>query len=274
MSVQSHYGFDVPLEKFGPKLRGLDNKLRCCLGSKHVHIDSCNWYGIIDPNTGNKVSLATFSLCSFCAENHFQPHEIYTLSPDEDKVFREQYGNSSFNCDMFCRPSLIQYNLLHKRVTEKNGMQVNVNVINPENINEWSPALIPYTNETINAQMNGCHIAQIPSHCGFGIVLKIDPDGMYNDSDYCFQIKEIKDGTGRPVTVTTSSGSSNFYNPSGTDLCIRGYKTGVSGEKFFFVAPTQHEKNQGEVAEHHGESTKFNITVNIHKKVLNTPVYR
>ena len=283
MSLQSYTGVNVPLNNFGPKMRGSKNQLRCCIGNNYIDPGMCKWYGIYNKETGEKVPFSKFTLCSFCGENAFSADEVYPISEHEMQKFCQDYeknnvclGPLRFQCDMNASSRHLQkeYNLLSRKVTVKNGMQLNVNLLNPTNSNEWCSTHVPNAEDAKAAQKNGCHIASIPSCCGWEMILKLDPDGMYGESNYCFQIKEIRDGAGRKVSITDGTGRSDFYTPFGGEMPVRGYETGKTGEKFFFVAPTQNQKVSGDIADHHGESSKFDITVTIHKKVPRKQVYR
>ena len=154
------------------------------------------------------------------------------------------------------------------KVTCKNGIQISINQVSPTDSNEWCPAIIPNTKSAKQAQKNGVHVSQLVSHSGWEMVLKIDPDGMYNERDYCFKIEKIIDATGRKVSVKSSNGRSDFYTLAGSECYVRGYSTGCAGDKFFFIAPTNEQKACGDIADHHKNSCKFYITVSIHKKQM------
>ena len=49
MSLTSFIGVEVPLHNYGPTLRGLNNKLRCCIGHIHIPFDSCKFEQSLSP---------------------------------------------------------------------------------------------------------------------------------------------------------------------------------------------------------------------------------
>merc|ERR1711934_1197358 len=226
MSLASHIGIELPLHKFGPNRRGSKGQRIFCPGTSYIDPSTCSWYGCYHKESGDKIPFSEVTLCKSCAENAFHAQEVYPISQDEMENFVAERCYSSpinFQCDMHDRVSLKKLGYLDRKVTCKNGMQISINQVSPTDTNEWCPAVIPNTESAKHAQKNGVHVAQLVSHSGWEMVLKIDPDGMYNETDYCFKIEKIIDAAGRKVSVTSSNGRSDFYTKVGSVCCVRGY---------------------------------------------------
>lgn len=276
MSLSSHIGIDLSLNNFGPFRKGYNGERICCSGKQYINPYECEWFGLFKKDTDEKIPFSELTICKHCAINAFSPTETYAVSNEEMKKFMLNYNESTkFRCDMFDRNSMEKYGYIDRRVSVNNGIQVNINIVNPENPEEWVPAIIPYSEDTKDKDSDKrLHIALLPSHVGWEFVIKIDPLGMYYEKDYCFKIKKINDITGKEITTTTESGSKDFYIPFNSQFIIRGYKTGVSGEKFFFISPTQEEKIMGKIAEHNNKSSKILLKLEVYKKIFKEPVYR
>ena len=276
MSLAAHIGIELPLHKFGTKRLGVEGHRLFCPGAEYIEPSTCSWYGCYHKDTGENIPFSRFTLCKCCALSAFSPKEVYPINQDEFDQFAEDRAYSGpirFQCDMHDRSALKSVGYLDRKVTCKNGMQISINQVSPTNADDWCPAVIPYTEQAQASQKNGVHVAKMVSHSGWEMVLRIDPEGMYNERDYCFRIEKIVDGAGRKVNIADSNGISDFYTPASGLFCVRGYSTGSRGDKFFFVAPTKEQKEQGDIVDHHGDSCKFFVTVSIHKKQMRE-VYR
>ena len=278
MSMSQHYGEGV--EGFNPSIRskGVHGQHRCCLGKvprSRYSDDILNnhWYGWVS-KTQPTTSTSTY-FCEFCVHNYFPtpngselPVGFFRITPE----FLAKSSSCSSVNNWFEQPKLVCSTLqtdkcleygIDRRCVNYGGMRVNINITDKQGL-EFAPTMILRTENSETAKRTGCGIYPIPSNTYWEFVIKGDPNGAYNDPRYSFKLK-ASSRDGRTISFTNDRGNSNIYVPcDGDGLIVNSYKTGVDGERFFFVAPSKTETDHHLEAEHNTDSNVFKLTVEIY----------
>jgi len=258
-STQSHFGQGFKSKDYTITRTDINGVPLFCLG-KNKNSPHSKWYGYI--MDGQRISPYQLSFCSSCGIRNFTRDEVFEITPTE-------YPNiiQSLVCDTphtdICRNKFG----IDRRCIHKQDMRVNVNAIERDSDN-WSPLMTIPTEKGTHALAGGVGLYSIPSMTYWECVMRGDPRGKYNgDRNIYFKLKKAYFGDGRVVSVTNHEGNSNFYTPIGDTLIINSYKTGVSGQRFFYAAPSKLETDNGLESSHNNKSNILYITISICRKV-------
>lgn len=268
-TISEHFGDGVATTIFSPERKSHMGKLRCCIGKDNMD-SSIKWYGYIN-KSGRRINPNSISFCEFCGENYFKESERFLITESE-------YPNMTKNlvCDAPYTDKCLEYGI-NKRCIQFRGLRFNINLVHPTDDDIWRPTMKIPTEVGMRASQNGVGIFPVPTGSYWEFVIRGDPNGLYSGSDYYFKIKKAVFGDGRSVTVTDQHGNSNIVIPTNWgQLIINSYKTGVEGQRFCYMAPSDLEKDHYLEATHNNESNKLLITVSIHKKIMldPEPIYR
>ena len=259
MTTSHHFGKGIDTSIFTPnRTTSMGDSIGCIGHNKHN--TKAQWFGYI--NNGTRIDPHSLTFCNFCAKNYFTTEQVFEVL-DTDYP----YLKPKLVCDTPITDVCLKYGI-DKRCVHYRGIRFNVNLIDESN-KVWIPTMIIPTEAGSKASYNGVGIFPIPTMCYWEFVVKIDPNGKYNYGDYYLKIKKAQFGDGRMVNVSNKHGNTNIFTPASTNLIINSYKTGVAGERFFFVSPPKLEIDHGLEAEHNNESNKLYLTISIHKKVMN-----
>ena len=281
-TATEHFGKGVDTSKFTPSMLSSTGQQRCCIGGERKMPES-RWYGV-KTKSGERYPASILSFCQHCGENGFKANEVFEIREEEYPGLK-----SSLVCDAPYTKKYIDIignrRCVLRPFTLPNGktvrMQFNVNVTDEKDV-EWTPVLLGATPADEAAAAAGTLRAKIPTHSYWQFVVQaysgdLDdlPDNLW------FKIDSAKFKDGREVKVTDQSGSTNFVTPlvnsqqNPGQVIVKGYRTGVSGQNFFFVAPAEQEKDAGLAASHDCMSNILELVISIHEGVREKPiVYR
>ena len=260
-SAQDHFGPEFTAQHYTVDRLGIDDVPLFCIGSGK-HASFSKWYGLIDTN-GDRIHPSRVSFCAACGLHNFKSDQVF-------EVTHKDYPNviPTLVCDTphtdVCRD---QFGI-DRRCIHTQGLRVNINAIERDG-DKWAPLMTIPTEEGAVASTSGVGIYGIPSMTYWECVIRGDPRGKYrHDPDIYFKVAKAKFGDGRKVSITNHEGNSNFYTPIGGNLLtINSYKTGVSGQRFFYAAPSKLETDNGLEASHNKKSNILYLTISICRKV-------
>jgi hypothetical protein len=262
-SAQGHFGQGFEAKDYTVDRLGIDGVPLFCIG-REKHNVNAKWYGCFDSN-GKKIPPSDLTFCEACGSRNFKSDEVYEVT-DEDytSINRSFLVCDTRNTDM-CRDTFG----IDRRCIHKQGIRVNINAVERDG-DKWAPLMTIPTEEGKVAASGGVGIYGIPSMTYWECIIRGDPRGEYrNDPDIYFKVAKAKFGDDRAVSITNHEGNSNFYTPiGGTILTINSYKTGVSGQRFFYAAPAKLETDNGLEASHNKKSNILYLTISIYRKVL------
>ena len=278
-TATEHFGKGVDTSKFTPSMLSSTGQQRCCTGGERTMPES-RWYGV-KTKSGERYPASILSFCQYCGENAFKASEVFEIREEDypglksslvcDAPYTKKYIDIVGNRRCVLRPFTLP--------NGKTGrMQFNVNVTDEKDV-EWTPVLLGATPSDEAAATAGTLRAKIPTHSYWQFVVQpysrdVDdlPDNLY------FKIASAKFKDGREVKVTDQRGSTNFVTPlvnssrNPGQIIVKGYRTGVSGQNFFFVAPAEQEKDAGLAADHDCMSNILELVISIHQGVREEPV--
>ena len=269
MSMSKHYGAGI--KGFNPSIRskGVNGQHRCCLGTHDPHnsvdFNNTQWYGWRHPLSGTQHTSETNYFCEFCVHNAFPipndselPLGFSRITPD----MADHVGRTKLVCSTLLTDKCLEAGI-DRRCVNYGGMRANINITDKQGL-EFAPTMIIPTEKSEVAKRTGCGIYSVPSNTYWEFVIKGDPNGIYTDHRYAFKLKACS-RDGRAITFTNDRGNSNIYVPcNGNGLIVNSYKTGVDGERFFFVAPSKKETDHHLEAEHNTDSNVFKLTAEIY----------
>ena len=270
-SAQGHFGQGFEAKDYTVDRLGIDGVPLFCIrrgsgrNSGRAKYDAnAKWYGCFDSN-GKKIPPSDLTFCEACGSRNFKSDEVYEVT-DEDypPINRPSLVCDAPNTDM-CRDTFG----IDRRCIHTQGLRVNINAVERDG-DKWSPLMTIPTEEGKVAASGGVGIYGLPSMTYWECIIRGDPRGKYkNDPDIYFKVAKAKFGDDRAVSITNHEGNSNFYTPIGGNLLtINSYKTGVSGQRFFYAAPAKLETDNGLEASHNKKSNILYLTISICRKVL------
>ena len=286
-TATKHFGPGVDTSTFTPFLPSSTGQPRCCIGYDR-HMPNIRWYGVmLKSNSGSFVRYNPdeISFCQYCGENGFKASEVFEIQAEEypglkanlvcDAASTKKYIDIVGNRRCVLRP----FTLPNGRTAR---MQVNINLTDEKDI-KWCPVLKGASLEDDEATAAGTLRAKIPTHTYWKFVVQAyikDLDDL--PDDLWFKIESAKFKDGREVLVTNQHGNTNIVTPlvrslrggrSAGQIIVKSYKTGISGQNFFFVAPATQEKDAGLAVEHDCSSNILELVITI-CRTKPKPVYR
>ena len=260
-STQSHFGAEFESNDYTVNRTDIDGIPLFCIGI-NKHSPHSKWYGYI--MNGIRINPSHLSFCESCGIRNFTKDEVFEIT-------HEEYPNiiKSLICDTphtdICRNRFG----IDRRCIHKQGMRITINAIEKDSAN-WKPLMTIPTEKGKTALLGGVGIYAVPSMTYWECVIRGDRNGKYNKmKNIYFKIKKAHFGDGRVVFFTNQHGNSNFYTPiRDTLLIINSYKTGVSGQRFFYAKPSEIEKEHKLEASHNEKSNILYITLSVCKKTL------
>ena len=258
-STQSHFGKGFDSTDYTITRTDIDGVPLFCIGNDKNSPHS-KWYGYI--KDGNRINPSQLSFCSSCGIRNFTRDEVFEITHIEYPNIIQTLVCDTAHTDI-CRNNFG----IDRRCIHKQGMRVNVNAIERYSDN-WSPLITIPTEKGKLGLAGGVGLYSIPSMTYWECVIRGDPQGKYNGViNIYFKLKKAYFGDGRVVSVTNQEGNSNFYTPIGNTLIINSYKTGVSGQRFFYAAPSKLEIDNGLESSHNNKSNILYITISICRRV-------
>lgn len=245
-TTSQYFGPGVDTTKF--TIDYLSTQGRCCQGKK-----STKCFGYI--RSGMKIPTSELVFCEFCAKNYFEEGETY-----------EEIDSSLINksCKIAHKPLVERYGISNRN-TYYGEVQVNVNVVNPSDEEFVAACKIP-GEKGREASKHGAHICLLPSQCYYEIGVGISSTSRYAGSTFYYKVN-AKTKDGRVIKIADQRGNTNFYMPSSKRMYINSFESGSSGKRFFFVTPSQLEKDHGMEASHNEESNIIYISVDIFERI-------
>ena len=254
--TSSHFGDAVDTSIFSPMDLSSNQSLRCCSGPNASSL-SKKWYGVYEKN-GTKVSPHYMWVCQYCGENAFTSDEVWEISWKDYDNF-----STSHSCMMYNRLKCIPY-IGDRRGMCYQGIKVNVNVVS-EDDKLWAPLTKITTEKAKLAEKNGVLMVNVPTMSYWEFVVMGDEFCQDIYQSNCYFKVIAKDGTGRTIKIADQAGNTNFYSPMTNILKVNAFGP-EKGQRFFFQAPSQLEKEHNLEASHNNESNKIYLTIEIYRK--------
>jgi hypothetical protein len=259
-STQSYFGPGFESKDYTVNRLDRDGIPLFCLG-KNKNAPHSKWYGYM--GGGQRINPYELSFCSSCGLRNFTRDEVFEITHTEYPNIIQSLVCDSPHTDL-CRNMFG----IDRRCIHKQDMRVNINAIERDGDN-WVPLMTIPTEKGKTARASGVGLYGIPSMTYWECVIRGDPHGKYKGvRNIYFKLKKAHFGDGRVVSVTNHEGSSNIYTPIKETLIINSYKTGVEGQRFFYVAPSAIEKEHNLEASHNETSNIMYITLSVCKKTL------
>ena len=261
LSARDHFGQGFTSQHYTVDRLGIDGVPLFCIGSGK-HASFSKWYGLIDTN-GDRINPSKLSFCAACGLRNFKSDQVF-------EVTHKDYPNviPTLICDTphtdMCRDTFG----IDRRCIHRQGLRVNINAIERDG-DKWAPLMTIPTEKGATASAGGVGIYGIPSMTYWECVIRGDPRGKYRNSmGIYFKVAKAQFGDDRKVTITNNYGNSNFYTPiKDTLLIFNSYKNGVSDQRFFYMAPSKLETDNGLEPSHNKKSNILYLTISICKKV-------
>ena len=244
---------------FTPHRKDSKGNLKNCIGRNSIVPDTeQKWYGLLLPN---KVPAYDFTLCQYCGENFFKPHEVYEVDPNEYPQILQ-----GVTCDC-SNGELCKKFGTDRRFTTIGGLHFYVNIVGAYTGSDWVPTMHIPGIEGDNASQNGAHIVPMPSHSYWEWCIKGERYGKYaGQRNIYYRVKNASFEDGRRVSITNEQGNSLIYTPIDMEMRVDSFTSGKNGSRYLFISPTEYDREIGNVSDHHNKSNKLKIKVGIYRK--------
>ena len=246
-SLTAHYG-----PGFTPKtVFDFQSEGRCC----QTRITTQDYY----------LLNGTHKVCMCCAKNLQLPQESITFVKGDPNWVGDKDEPENL-CLLIYRKGLERAEMLGWRFTDFSHVEVGVNITDQCG-DDFAPAPKVQGPKSEAASSKGAHICILPNGCYFEFGFMLDPKSLYHNENYSFKLNSAKTLDGRQIRFQNSQGSKNIYVRGDSKIFINCFISGDESTRFYYVAPSKLETDNGIGPEQTGKSNIFMFEIEIYEKL-------